>query len=84
MDIDIPAHGVTRAALVSHGVWRPLQKRRHRLGNGPHKADYFTCDGPGDDMGVFTLGDEALVACAQANLRLPTDVLKAVGVVCQA
>ena len=84
MYLDIPSHGVTREALVSPGVGRTLQNRRHRRGNGPHKADSCTCDGHGDDMGVFTLGYQALGAFAQANVRLPTDVLNAVGLLCKA
>ena len=35
-------------------------------------------------MRMFALGHQALVALAQPNLRLPTDVLHALGLVCRA
>ena len=61
-----------------------LQGKRHLLGHGPHKADAFTRDGHSDDVGVFALRHQALVALAQPDLGLPTDVLNAFGLVFEA
>ena len=68
-------------AMLAQAVWRNLHGQRDLLGNGPHKADQLPGDGHGHDMRVFALGPQALVAFAEPDLRLPTDVLHAFGLV---
>ena len=79
MHIGKPSQYITHEDVVSNGVCRGLQGKRHLLGHGPHEADEFTRDGHSDDIGVFALRHQALVAFAQPDLRLPTDVLNLLG-----
>ena len=84
MHIGKPSQLVTHEGVVSQVVRGALQCYRHLLGNGPHKTDQFTRNGDGHDIGVFPLGHQALVAFAQPDLRLPTDVLNHFGLVFEA
>ena len=84
MHIGKPSQYITHEDVVSNGVDGTLQGKRHLLGHGPHKADEFTRDGHGDDVGVFALRHQALVAFAQPDVCLPTDVLNAFGLVFEA
>ena len=70
-----PSPWVSYTDGVSQTVSRTLQGQRDLLGNSPHKADQFPCDGPGHDMRVFALSHQALGAFAAPHLGLPTDVL---------
>lgn len=75
---------MTHEDVGANGAYRPLQNTGYFLGNGPHKAAEFTRDGHGDDVGVLALRHQALGTFAQPDLCLPTDVLKACGLVCEA
>ena len=75
---------MTREEAGSHVVWGSLAWERHRFGHGPHEADQLPRTGDGHDLGVFALGHQALVAFAQPNLRLPTEVLHTFGLVFEA
>jgi hypothetical protein len=78
------SHGVTHEDVSSKVVYRTLQRNRHLLGNGPHKTNEFTRDGHGNNIGMFPLRHQAVVAFAQPDLRLPTDVLNHFGLVFEA
>ena len=43
------------------------------LGDGPHEGDELARDGGDDDVGVLAACEEAAVALAEADLRLPGD-----------
>src|SRR5712691_9261273 len=71
MHIGTPLKWVSYTDGVSQTVSRTLQGQRDLLGNSPHKADQFPCDGHGHDIRVFAFSHQALVAFAEPHLGLP-------------
>jgi hypothetical protein len=84
MHIGTPAPGVAYKDGVAKTVLGSLQGDGNLLGHGPHEADERPCDGPGHAMGVFALGSQASGALTPSDVRLPTDVLHHLGLVCEA